>query len=96
MALESLLDGVDDVLWSQRESFNRAVPVDTELFKSTLTQLRSAVENMNGGTINGAIDALLQMALPHDVNNTVQNILKNIMLVEFDEAIAQIDALLTR
>jgi hypothetical protein len=51
---------------------------------------------MNGGTINGAIDALLQMALPHDVNNTVQNILKNIMLVEFDEAIAQIDALLTR
>ena len=96
-ALESLLVRIDEALVShhQRTGGNNLTE-DTELFQSELIKLKIALDDMESGAINEAVEALQTMILSEDDTTAVRNISKNIILVEYETAIEQIDALLLR
>jgi CheY-like chemotaxis protein len=94
--LERLVGTIGDVLSLQRKGTDGQATIDVELLKSELAKLKSALTNMDGGAINRIVDTLQKMVLSDDDGTAIRNISKNIMMVEYDAAVEQIDALLQR
>ena len=96
VTLESLLGKVDHVLSSRRakNADNRGYGIDPDMFKDELRTLKNALRNMDGETINITVNFLQALTLPDDVYAVIRSIAKNIMMVEYEKAEAQIDLLL--
>jgi len=95
-SLGALLSRIDGALLSQSKNSEGHTAADDQRFKSELVKLKTALGTMDGNAINLAVEALQNMTLSDDEITAVRYILKNIMLVEYDEAIEQIEALLQR
>ena len=91
-----LLEGVESALLKQQRSENISEGVfDTEELKAELIRLKAAIELLDAGAINSAVDKLLSIAKPDAVTvGAVRDISKQILLYEYEEAVALIDMLL--
>ncbi|MCL2792050.1 MAG: transporter substrate-binding domain-containing protein [Spirochaetaceae bacterium] len=93
--LELILGYVHDRLLTRnksREGENNSI--DTAELKTILIELKTAIEMLDAGMINSAIDALLKLKLTEDVNVAVRSISKHILITEYDEALALAESLL--
>ena len=59
---------------------------ETEQFVETLEELKTALEEMNAGTMNRAVGKLLNDALSEQSLSTVRLISKHILMAEYDDA----------
>ena len=69
-------------------------PMDLELLKRELIQLKTALNSLDAGAINRIVDSLQDMALPNNIGAAVEDISASILLAEYDKAAAIIDTLL--
>ena len=86
-ALESLLSNIRDALSAYRENESAEAPVDTAELKATLAGLELAIGEMDGRGMDSAMDLLLGLKLPEETVAVVQNISRNILIGEYDEAL---------
>ena len=94
-ALESLLGRINDVISARkvnRDEENRSF--DKQTYKAELIKLRTALENMDAGVINETVDILKKISYTEDYAAAVRNISNNVLIAEYDEAVALIESLL--
>ena len=89
--LESLLHNMDESIKSYRAAVSRP-SVDANSLKDELSELKTALEELDIGAINERIDQLLTYA--HDDEAVVRKISNHILLSEYNEAVELIDTLL--
>ena len=94
--LETLLINIDEAIMPKRESRSEQADVSSDLLLSELRVLKLALQRMDGGIISRTTNALQEMELSESDDLVVRSILKDIMMVDFDDAIRQIDAMLHR
>jgi CheY-like chemotaxis protein len=95
MMLEQLLSNINNALSSCGANNGKADGFfDTGQLKTELVKLKSALEDMDGGAINRAIDILLRSACADDIKAAIRKISKHILMAEYDEADALIKSLL--
>jgi len=98
LALESTLSHIDDAVKRKTAAAPKDVTgsLDWEEFHSELLKLKSALESFDARTMKQAIDRLQVLAQPEGISAEVSSIAENILLAEFDEAIALIEVLLEK
>ncbi|ULQ60565.1 response regulator [Brucepastera parasyntrophica] len=94
--LETLLQNIDDALSAYRQSGSEITEEMTDplLFKSELSGLKDALENMNTGTADTIITGLQKMNLPQKAVSGIEYISHNVLLSDYEGAVAIIDELL--
>jgi len=94
-ALESLLESIHVCLSAHGEPKKGAKgSSDTEALKSRLGRLKAALTILDGGMITEMIDNLQKPTYTDNIAATIKSISNNILLAEYDEAVALIDSLL--
>jgi len=66
-----------------------------ELLVSELTLLKAALIEMDAGEIFPTLDRLIEMKLSEELKTVIRQISKNVMTVEYDDALVLIDSLIT-
>ena len=69
-------------------------PQDLTELKTLLAKLKLALETFDAGTMKNTMDTLFNLSLADDVEALVQNISNNILMAEYDEALARTESLL--
>jgi hypothetical protein len=69
------------------------IPFDAEVMKSQLIELKDAIGVLDGGTMDRAVENLLHLTRTTDANAVIRKIADNILISEYDEAIALIEGL---
>jgi HPt (histidine-containing phosphotransfer) domain-containing protein len=92
--LERLLKNIDSLLASSEESENEADDFDKDMFLTELNILKKAIGDMDGDSINEAIELLLRSPCPHDIKSTIRKISSHLLMTEYDEAEELIETLL--
>jgi len=95
MNLETILNSLGNVL-SSGGNDEQKVSVDFELFRNELNKLREALESLDSAAIDKIADNLQEFAQADGVGSSVENILRSVLIGEYDEAIAMIDALMKK
>jgi HPt (histidine-containing phosphotransfer) domain-containing protein len=91
--LETTLNNLENVLSSDYNDWHKA-SIDFELLKSELNRLKEALEFLDSAAIDNMINGLQEFSQTSGVGSSVENILQNVLIGEYDEAISKIDALL--
>jgi HPt (histidine-containing phosphotransfer) domain-containing protein len=95
LSLKRLLDNVGDALAAHGASKDKtAGAFDTEHIRSELARLKTALEAMDAGEINRAIEALLRLSAPDEQKAAFRKLSNLILVVEYDEAETLIGSLL--
>jgi hypothetical protein len=68
--------------------------VDTEVLKSKLGALQSAVDMLDAGAMHKIVESLLEVTQAQDMNAVIRKISNHILMGEYDEAVALVHALL--
>ena len=93
--LEVLLNNIGGALLFQGDNKNGPTgPFDREIFESELSMLKNAIETLNIGVINRTLDDLLKRAHTKAIREDINTIAEKILIAEYDEACALVDALL--
>jgi HPt (histidine-containing phosphotransfer) domain-containing protein len=92
--LETLLGNIGNALSLRSENKNKPAPLSPELIEDELLKLKAALESMDAWAISKAVNSLEESARTGDMGALVRNISKNILMAEYDEAVAQIDVFL--
>jgi len=95
--IHRLLANVKAVLIETAKNAGRSSEVteeDTAGFVETLKELRAALDDMDAGVMNRALETLLSSALTEQSLSTVRLISKHILMAEFDDAESIIDSLI--
>jgi len=96
-ALETLLSNIRDGLSARREEAEMiGVSLDIEVVKTRLVRLKLALETLDARAMNSTMTILLNLKLTEDVLVVIQNISKNILIAEYDNALALTESLLER
>jgi signal transduction histidine kinase/CheY-like chemotaxis protein len=90
--LEALLSDIDEVL-SANSKQNKG-SVDIELLKPELNRLKEALNALDSVEIDKATSALQEFSGSDRMGKSVEGILQNILIGEYDEATAMIDTLM--
>ena len=86
--LDTLLRNINDVLTMCKESGENSKSVyDVKLLIPKLEELMTALDVLDAGTINSAIDSLQKLTKANDAGNVVQDLSEKILIGEYDEAI---------
>jgi len=96
MNLEKLLDNLRNVLSSDGNDGHKA-SVDFESLGSELNRLKEALESLDSAAIDHIVNSLrdfLQIGgIDSGVGSSIENILQNVLIGGYDEAISKIDIL---
>jgi len=93
-ALGVLLAGIRDALGTPAARQKKGITrVDADVLISGLNRLKKALEDMDAGEINKTLDNLLSAQRAEGYSFPLHDISKSILLAEYDEARALIDAL---
>jgi HPt (histidine-containing phosphotransfer) domain-containing protein len=94
--LETLLSKIHDTLSLYRTNTegNDSV-LNIEVLKSDLVNLKTAINELDAGTINETIEKLRVLAQGDAIGDIIASISDDILIAEYDNAIASIDALLS-
>jgi HPt (histidine-containing phosphotransfer) domain-containing protein len=95
MDLETILRGIGKAL----DKFNRQYESETgglatEELRAELVKLRAALDGFDSAAIDEAANALQKYTHHADFGATAKSISQNVLIGEYDEAVAQIDELL--
>ena len=88
-ALSSLLGNIQDVVSAHMEK--SGVSPDAEVLKTKLAELKQALETLDAHAMNTIVDALLNLK---PCGEAVQSISRNILMSDFDQALALTESLL--
>jgi CheY-like chemotaxis protein len=92
---ELLLNRINSALTELNDIPNEEAGfVNTEMLIPDLVSLKTAIEALDAGTINNIIDSLRELALPKDTSDIIREIYDNLLVAEFDSAVALIDTLI--
>ena len=92
--LRSLLNRISDVLSSFKKSAGeKKKETDTEEIKADLVRLKTAINELDAGSINDIIERLRQSTQGADMENVIVDISDNILVAEYDKALELIDDL---
>ncbi|MDR2579263.1 MAG: response regulator [Chitinispirillales bacterium] len=92
--LESLLVGIDEVVSAEKERRQEGKSeIDMKAFKAVLGNLDAALNTIDPGAISAAVEELRQFENTAEAGEAIENILKNILNGEYDEAVAVIKKL---
>ena len=69
-------------------------PLDRELLKAELAKLKKALDMLDAGEINKVIENIRKFTQGEEIDSSIQSISDNILIAEYDEAIATIDRIL--
>ena len=93
--LETLLTRIDDALLSHSKNTKaKAEPLDVQQFTSELIKLKAAINDLDAGTINETIEGLRELTHGEAVESIIVDMFDDILIAEYDRAIASIDSLL--
>jgi len=94
--IHKLLASVKSVLYetAKNASSKDATQADTAGFVATLKELRDALDVMDAGVMNRALESLLSSAQTEQSLSTVRTISKHILMAEYDDAEVIIDKLI--
>ena len=90
--LEVLLSNIHDAVAAHREKTE--VSPDAELLKTRLTELKHALETLDARVMNEVAEHLLRLSLPAETASVVQSISRNILMSDYDKALALTESLL--
>jgi hypothetical protein len=92
--LESLLGRVYSKLPVYSETSSGKDSSDANTMKNKFAELKTSIESMDVKAIKNSITELDKLKLPEEINNSVQNIYKKILMAEYDEALKLTEYLL--
>jgi len=95
MGLEALLNNLEEII-SLGNSGEHKAAVDLELLRSELNMLKEALESLDSTAIDKTVDRLRDFSQADGVGQNVENILQSVLIGEYDEAVAMIDALMKK
>jgi len=70
--------------------------VDTEMLKAELSKLKTAMDDFDSETIDSATNTLIEYEQAEHFGDMIKNILQNVLIGEYDEAVNLIDKLLEK
>jgi CheY-like chemotaxis protein len=91
--LENILNNVSKALSANSEEQKKSI--DFETLKPELLKLKKALSVLDGGTINKTANYLQELTQASDISTDIENILQNILMSEYEEAVSVIDRLLS-
>jgi len=98
MNLEALLHNIgkllDDIEAMKKKKGGGHV--DTDMLKTELAKLKTAMENFDSETIDSATNTLIEYEQAEYFGDKIKNILQNVLIGEYDDALNQIDRLLEK
>jgi CheY-like chemotaxis protein/HPt (histidine-containing phosphotransfer) domain-containing protein len=71
-------------------------PADMAILKIKLEELKKSLVSLDAGATNSTLDDLLRLKLPKDTASAIQSISMNILIAEYNEALALIETLLQK
>jgi len=93
-SLESLLDGIQGIVSANRGRVEETdASANMGALKAGLAGLTLAIEALEARAMDNAMDALLSLKLNEDIASAVETIARNILMAEFDEALALTESL---
>ena len=92
-SLQTILNSIQSVLSAESKK-EEGSHLNRDLFNAELEKLKTALGNMDAGTMDSIVDTLKAMPLPEDAAATVRKISNSILMAEYDEAAALMEALL--
>ena len=98
MNLEALLHNIGKLL-DDIEAMKKKTGgghADTEVLKTELAKLKTAMDSFDSETIDGATNALIEYEQAEHFGESIKTILQNVLIGEYDEAIDLIDKLLEK
>ncbi|GBU20918.1 histidine kinase [Fibrobacteres bacterium R8-0-B4] len=98
MNLEALLSNIGKLL-DDIEAMKKKTGgghIDTEKLKAELAKLKTAMENFDSETIDSATNTLIEYEQAEHFGEQIKNILQNVLIGEYDDALNQIDRLLEK
>jgi len=90
-SLEILLNNIDTALNSIKK---QETPLEVEAFKSELCKLKEAFDVFDFGAINEITGNLQKFAQAPEIAESLENVLQNTVIGEYEKAVAAIDTLL--
>jgi HPt (histidine-containing phosphotransfer) domain-containing protein len=95
--LQSLLDRINDVLSSfKKNTGNKKKDADAETTKADLVNLKTAISDLDAGSINDIIERLRQATQGDDIENVITDISDNVLVAEYDRALELINDLIAK
>jgi len=94
--LQSLLDRINEVLSSFRKSTGeKKKEADAETTKADLDNLKTAINDLDAGSINDIIERLKQATQGDAMEAVITDISDNVLIAEYDRALDLINGLLS-
>jgi PAS domain S-box-containing protein len=94
--LQSLLDRINNVLTSFRKNTGeKTKEVNGETTRTDLAKLKTAINDLDAGSINDIIEGLRQSTQGDAIETVIEDISDNVLIAEYDRALELIDDLLT-
>jgi len=92
-SLETLLNNLKKVL-SSGSNDGHKISVDFEMLKGELNRLKEALESLDSAAIDNMANNLRQFAQADGVGHSIENILQDVLIGGYDEAVLKIDTFL--
>jgi len=92
-SLKTLLNNLKNVLSSGGNDGHK-ISVDFELLKGELNRLKEALESLDSAAIDNMANNLREFAQADGIGNSIENILQDVLIGGYDEAVSKIDAFL--
>jgi len=93
--LEILLQNINDAL-SGKEKKEQKTSIDKKLLLGELSRLRSALINYDSSQISSAVNVLQEFTHAGGIGDSVNAILQNKLIGEYDEAVSLTDSLIQK
>jgi CheY-like chemotaxis protein len=91
--LRALLDTIKDTLQKENTQ-TRETAINIETLKPDLVNLKTAIIELDAGTINETIEKLRALTQGESVGNVIENISDDLLVAEYDNALVSINTLL--
>jgi len=90
-ALEVLMNNISGALKANKQE----EPADMALLSAELAKLKEAIDNLSPGAIKAAVKNIQPFAHKADIGDSIEIILQNTLIGEYEEAVITIDTLLS-
>ena len=93
--LRSLLDRINDVLTAFKKNTVEKKK-DAEKTRADLVKLKTAIDDLDAGSINDIIEELRQSTHGEDMETVIEDISDNILVAEYEKALGLINSIISR
>jgi hypothetical protein len=95
-SLELLLKNIFDALsaHNNKTGDEKNDSIDANTLKNKLAELKNAIEILDAGMMNRAVNNLLDLKLSGDISDAVKSISRSILMAEYNEALTLTEGLL--